>query len=501
VAAVREREPVSAPPHAASVPPADVEDTLPAGRPFWLSPLWYWLAVLATLAAVNALVLVYEPYFLRVATYDHQHTSARMVDYQQGARPDVVFMGTSRALSGFNPAVAEAEIERLTGRRVNTRNMALTGGVVEIQYLILKNIIRDDKKPAVIVYGLGELDITPQQRSPLEYLPYTNRLLRPDDYWRFSGETLDSKIDFWVDRAFPLYRDRQLIVNSLNIAFNPADPAHKFYAPGPDHRDPAPDGFIPGSGNTRAPAAQLEQNRAEYTPILSNYQLDYQRLQLFHELITLAERRGIAVVLVNMPVDAPFRRLWESEERMDQYQAAVEVLANDHRVPLLDLYRGTDGFPADGFWDWHHLNETGAEAVTRLVSEQYLAPIFGGAGVTPGALPASPRPGRASARPTPPALTEVIPAVVALFPSAIVAGEGFNVQPDGQSALAVKVEHATPSTVIVFAGTPLDTFYNPGGILTAKVPAQLIAAPGRYPVAVTDGRTTSEPLDFVVNSR
>src|SRR5207253_9289360 len=86
------------------------------------------VSVLLTLVATNALVLLAEPSIMYIARFDQQHTVAHIVDLQLARRPDVMFMGTSRSLSGFDPSVAEREIESLTGQKIYAHNMSLTGG-------------------------------------------------------------------------------------------------------------------------------------------------------------------------------------------------------------------------------------------------------------------------------------------------------------------------------------------------------------------------------------
>jgi hypothetical protein len=453
-------------------------------------------SIVATLVAVNVLVVLLEPYMLWVVRYDQQHTAARIVEYYAAPPPDIIFMGTSRALSGFDPTVVEQEIESQTGVHTYAHNMGLTGGTIEIHYLMLKNIIRDDKKPKVIVYGLTDSEFVPVPVSPVDYLPYTNVLLRPDDFWKFSGNTIESKIAFWVKQILPIYRDRRILMDALSIAFNPYDPAHKYFAPGPDHKDPSSNGFIPGSGDARATASWLDENRREYAPILGGFKFDYTRLDTLDKFIDLADSRGIKVVLVTMPVDAELRKLWDNDQRIDEFRAALQVVAGEHGVPLLDLYRGWDGFPEDGLWDYHHLNEVGAGAVSKLVADTELVPLFGGAAVAQ----APPLVIQAKDEPRPVVATRQME-VQALFPDSIAQGDGFNVQPDGESAIAVRVRNASRSSSIVFAGMTLDTVYNPNNLLTATVPGAKHLAPGQYPVYVADGDSVSNSIDFVVNGR
>jgi glycosyltransferase involved in cell wall biosynthesis len=56
-------------------------------------------------------------------------------------------------------------------------------------------------------------------------------------------------------------------------------------------------------------------------------------------------------------------------------------------------------------------------------------------------------------------------------------GVGFNVQPDGRSALWIECENATEETVVVWDDVPLRTAFGGPRLLTASVPAELYASP------------------------
>ncbi|HVT45803.1 MAG TPA: glycosyltransferase [Thermoanaerobaculia bacterium] len=60
-----------------------------------------------------------------------------------------------------------------------------------------------------------------------------------------------------------------------------------------------------------------------------------------------------------------------------------------------------------------------------------------------------------------------------LHPAVTRPGEGFNRQPDGTSALAVRCDGARPGAVVFFAGKPLETTYGGSSLLTAAVPEEL----------------------------
>lgn len=77
-------------------------------------------------------------------------------------------------------------------------------------------------------------------------------------------------------------------------------------------------------------------------------------------------------------------------------------------------------------------------------------------------------------------------------------GTGFNVQPNGQSAISITAEHATPGTVVIMREIQLVTTYGNERWLTALVPVELLARPGRYSVYLSNGVSESNRLEFVV---
>jgi hypothetical protein len=87
-----------------------------------------------------------------------------------------------------------------------------------------------------------------------------------------------------------------------------------------------------------------------------------------------------------------------------------------------------------------------------------------------------------------------------LHPGFCTTRQGFNIQSDGQSALVVECEHATPGTVIVWGGTMLTTSYGNPALLSALVPADLYAAAGSVEVHLLNDFGQSNRLEFVVEA-
>lgn len=85
-------------------------------------------------------------------------------------------------------------------------------------------------------------------------------------------------------------------------------------------------------------------------------------------------------------------------------------------------------------------------------------------------------------------------------PKKIVAGEDFNVQKNGQSAMWAKAENATKTTVIVWGETQLKSAYGGPNNVTAIVPKELYPKPGQYKIYLLDTKnnTKSNSLDVTV---
>jgi hypothetical protein len=101
-----------------------------------------------------------------------------------------------------------------------------------------------------------------------------------------------------------------------------------------------------------------------------------------------------------------------------------------------------------------------------------------------------------------PASTSAAPAITALYPPQARAGQKFQVQPDGQAAIAIGGKNFQKGAKILFNSRPLDTAFGNEGAVTATVPDDLIAQPGTIQVRVEnpDGKA-SAPVNFIVLSQ
>ena len=86
-----------------------------------------------------------------------------------------------------------------------------------------------------------------------------------------------------------------------------------------------------------------------------------------------------------------------------------------------------------------------------------------------------------------------------LHPAQTVAGQKFQLQPDGHAAIAIDGKNFQKGAKILFSSRPLDTAYGSESSVTGTVPDDLFAQPGNIKVRVQnpDGKA-SAPATFSV---
>jgi len=79
--------------------------------------------------------------------------------------------------------------------------------------------------------------------------------------------------------------------------------------------------------------------------------------------------------------------------------------------------------------------------------------------------------------------------LIEIGPSKVTAGKDFNTQPNGDSAIWVKVANATENTVIFWDDNHLQTTFKNSNLLTAVVPKSLYSTPGKHKIFLFDSGT------------
>lgn len=93
-----------------------------------------------------------------------------------------------------------------------------------------------------------------------------------------------------------------------------------------------------------------------------------------------------------------------------------------------------------------------------------------------------------------------VPLIKEIYPASIRAGQLFNVQPNGRSALGIAGANFLPDAVIEIEGQPLDTVVADRNAISVFLDDKFFAKPGRLKIVVRnkDGKA-SLPVELPVN--
>jgi hypothetical protein len=82
-------------------------------------------------------------------------------------------------------------------------------------------------------------------------------------------------------------------------------------------------------------------------------------------------------------------------------------------------------------------------------------------------------------------------------------GEGFNIQPDGRSAMWLKVENISHDSVVIFHDMESELSFAQNGLITTIVPSEFYGTPGTYEIYLYDRlrKRRSDPVTFEVKER
>jgi hypothetical protein len=322
-------------------------------------------AAVALIAAANVVVETQRPELLRLTGYRSEGGAAQLAAYYDSPRANVLLMGSSRARCGLDARVIHDRLQKLVDREVSVLQLSTAGGPVPLYYLFFKNIVSDQKKPDVIVYGLAEAELNSRLYQTSTFVRNAGFLMRFEDVSTFSSGSPDHRALFFFRQVFPLYRDRALVRSALSTRFNPYDPSHRRYELDQPPRDPCFSGGI-ASGEGR-----------DTYPLMRDFRLRGPSLNRLRDFLALAAARDVKVVLVNMPVLPSHLKFWASDLQRQQYRDTIRAVADQYHVPLLDVYENDGGhIPRDGFFDSDHLNRKGAAVLSQLIAKEYLAPLY-----------------------------------------------------------------------------------------------------------------------------
>ena len=293
-----------------------------------------------------------------------------------GDEYDLVFVGTSRVLRGFDPSAFDRRMEEL-GREMKSFNFGLVGlGFLEQVRLVNWILEQQPDRLKFLVLEPTERDVIwhiPRaktgRRAQEVAEPSTNLFTLRDVNWHTPGVTADGVASIWSTRSGLQARLEESylhVLHALHRAFNLGTGTNLLTRSLEESRRPAidVDGF--GGKDERLPWGQEPEERAARQDVTPPSSLLWQVLRATCERV---EELGIQVLLVVPPTADPLRTLFRASESgdLDPFLAYTPEV-----VP--ELFAERESY----FFDAKHLNRAGAERFSVRLAEDLLPQLQAG---------------------------------------------------------------------------------------------------------------------------
>ncbi|MBD2088681.1 DUF1574 domain-containing protein [Microcoleus sp. FACHB-1515] len=350
-------------------------------------------------APAKAAITVASPF----ATFNSRQIDEQLALYHQhvlefGA-PDVLVVGSSRALRGVDPSALQRSLAESGYPNVRVFNLGLNGATAQVVDLLMQRILTTEQLPRLIVwadgaraFNSGNVDVTfngmvasEGYRQLEETAPTTNAPRQNSPIASVSSGLSESyqDLDRWLsDRLADFsaaHRDRDQVKSRLQEAAKTILPA----APGPtaDLENLPNQGVLDIDGFL---SIALRFNPVtyyqEYARVAGAYDSDYENFQLqgrqsiaLNSLLQFTRDRQIPLVFVNLPLTDeyldPTRAQYEQQFREFMTAQSIEqsgLTFRDLGQIWLTQY--------DYFSDPSHLNRYGAYEISQRLAQDLMIP-------------------------------------------------------------------------------------------------------------------------------
>lgn len=276
----------------------------------------------------------------------------------------------------------ERQLKDRCGREdLSCFNFALPGAMVSDDFMVLRAMSAMKKKPDIIVLGLGVRDFVdsgvncPAATPPFKYL---QRFADIDDIVDLSLPDVWRRAEYWIGKAVYLWEKKLDLQVLLSEAAKTMLGSHfAAYFPACRLTEADPTKNMPGNLRSEIEegvyvikadqAYSYEDNTTEYRKRFRNKNermFDIQ-CQFLDKFLTEAQKEGIKIVLVNLPVTAANHALMPTGA-YDRYAAFLKTEALRWNVPLIDPAQSVD-FTVQDYSDTAHMNSVGGRKLLDIL--------------------------------------------------------------------------------------------------------------------------------------
>ncbi|MBW4581139.1 MAG: hypothetical protein KME42_16350 [Tildeniella nuda ZEHNDER 1965/U140] len=313
----------------------------------------------------------------------------------QAGPPDILIVGSSRALQGIDPIVLQQTLSSRGYSKLRIFNVGINGATAQLVDLLLRQILTLNQLPRLIVWGdgarafnSGRIDITYNRAIASQGYQLLGFGIRPtllteslpmvQPCAAFSlklsayKSTHQPKSFNVVPLLDPALRQPQLCWAALKMLLAPEPLAKPETLPSAELQDTTgfqsvSDQFKPNQYFQRYP-----QVRGKYDADYRDFTLEGKQTEAFANVVKFAKTRQIPVVFVNLPLT----QIYLDETRTvneTQFRVYLQRFARSHALSVHDLSQRWLN-QNDYFTDPSHLNRFGAAAVATELGKALVLP-------------------------------------------------------------------------------------------------------------------------------
>ncbi len=373
-----------------------------------------------TASAINDDELIYSPQqdFVSTSsllagstlpTFHSQQLDEKLALYRrrvsQSGPPDVLVIGSSRALRGVDPAALRQALDASGYDGLSIFNFGVNGATAQVVDLIVRRLIPPDQLPQLIVwadgaraFNSGRVDVTFNAIATSEGYRQLQASDTPDgmndlalgslsEQLKVRARSADRGLSEFFGRVSSGYSHRARIRTALGQGFGAIAPDFAGTDGSTQVGDTptgAPtetslidyDGFLALS--TRFNPATYYQEHAEvkglYDGDYKDFQLEGKQTEATQNLLTFTSNKDVPVIFINTPLTDEYLDSYrsEAEETFSQYMVEISQRSDD----VLTYRDFGQLWPQryDYFSDPSHLNRYGAYQVSSRLAQDPLIP-------------------------------------------------------------------------------------------------------------------------------
>jgi hypothetical protein len=327
----------------------------------------------------------------------------KLAQYQlrclQHGVPDVLIVGSSRALRGVDPEVLRRGLIDRGYRNPKLYNFGINGATAQVVDLILRQLLTSKQLPKLVIwadgaraFNSGRIDRTYEAitlSDRYRQLALTSGLNHSDSPLfqvqssvRDASHAIDKTIDLQLAKVSTAYQHRDRLKTWLQSRVplgisstdrsnsSQLDPSiNSEILPSDKHQDVDFDGFL--ALDVQFDPATYYQ---KYTKVTGDSDGDYTNFKLsgiqdraLHQTIDLLANRQISLVFVNMPLTDIYLDKFRTQHETN-FRQYMQQLMDSNQLTFVDL-DGVFNTRHELFSDPSHLNQFGGREVSKYLAK------------------------------------------------------------------------------------------------------------------------------------